>query len=83
MPPLGSGLAEMIPVAAPPALTLGLIPRIPALTFPDAPLPHATTAVVAPLILSPSLPPIPAKLVAKVKAGTFVAMKEFLADNVA
>ena len=81
MPPLtGSGLAETIPVAAPPAPTLG---PIPALTFTDPPLPHATPAVAAPLILSPSLPPIPAKLVAKAQAGSFVAMKEFLADNVA
>ena len=35
-----------------------------------------------PLIISPSLPPIPGKVVERVKQGKFVDFKEFLADNI-
>ena len=33
------------------------------------------------MVLSSTLPPIAAKLVAKIQSGQFVAMKELLADN--
>ncbi len=79
-PLTGFGIAKTILVATPPTPTLG---PIPALTFVDPPLPHATPAVVTSLILSPSLPPIPAKLVVKGQAGSFLTMKQFLADNIA
>ena len=36
----------------------------------------------SPLIISPALSPIPAKVVDKVSRGAFVDFKEFLADNV-
>ena len=35
-----------------------------------------------PLILSPALPPIPARLVEKIQKGSFVDMKELLGDNI-
>ncbi len=36
-----------------------------------------------PLVLSPSFPPVPAKLVAKIRTGAFVPLKELLGDNIA
>ena len=85
MPPLAA-IAHAIPIAAPPSTAP--VPHIPVATdlmalLTDPTLTPSTTPASMPLMLSPSLPPIPAKLVAKVQAGTFVAMKEFLADNVA
>ena len=35
-----------------------------------------------PLIISPSLPPIPAKVVERIKQGKFIDFKEFLSDNI-
>ena len=35
-----------------------------------------------PLIISPSLPSIPAKVVERIKQGKFVNFKEFLSDNI-
>lgn len=47
-------------------------------------LPTATLSLpTVTLSLLPSLPPVLGKLVAKSKAGSFVAMKEFLLDNIA
>ena len=42
--------------------------------------PPATKA--GPLVISPALPPIPAKIVERVQSGFFVNFKKFLADNV-
>ena len=36
-----------------------------------------------PILLSPALPPIPARVVEKIRAGAFVEMRELLPDNVA
>ena len=44
------------------------------------------TPVITPnqaLVLSPALPPIPNRLVEKIRAGHFVEMKELLGDNIA
>ena len=40
------------------------------------------TKSAAPFILGESLPPIPAKLVAKIQKGEFVDMAELLRDNI-
>ena len=82
MPPPTS-VAAALPSTMPAGSTPPTIPLLPALapavyTHPSLPDPPST-----PMLLSPSFPPIPAKLVAKVKTGSFVAMKEFLTDNIA
>ena len=52
-------------------------------TLLSTPLPTGLAATKsAPLVLSPALPPIPAKLVERVRSGSFIDFKEFLADNV-
>ena len=51
---------------------------------PSGPLQLLTVAVKAsPLILSSVLPPIPAKAVDRIRAGSFVDLKELLPDNMA
>lgn len=35
------------------------------------------------MLFSPSLPPVPGKLVAKLQAGSFIYLKELLGDNIA
>ena len=74
IPLLGSA-----PVDTQPAQEL---PHIPLVSLPalmtTTPTPQAT-----PMILSPSFPPVPDKLVAKIKSGTFVHLKELLGDNIA
>ena len=58
--------------------------RPPASLLPPRPLPSThVDAAITPLLLSPSFPPIPAKLAAKAQSGAFVALKEFLGDNIA
>ena len=48
--------------------------------LPPRPLPSTHgDAAITPLLLSPSFPPIPAKA----QSGAFVALKEFLGDNIA
>ena len=43
----------------------------------------ANSSATQPLILASSYPPVPAKLVEKIKAGKYVDMKEMMADNIA
>ena len=45
--------------------------------------PLAAPAKASPLILSSALPPIPAKVVDRIRASTFVDLKELLPDNMA
>ena len=54
------------------------------LVAPSGPLPPLAAAVKAsPLILSSALPPIPAKVVDRISASSFVDLKELLPDNMA
>ncbi len=48
-------------------------------------VPHKThmTSPKGPLLLSSSLPPVPMKVVEKIKAGQFIKFKELLTDNIA
>ena len=48
-------------------------------TIPSLIPPPATKA---PLILSPALPPVPGKVVEKIKSGAYVDFKEFFTDNI-
>ena len=43
--------------------------------------PHTSTSTLG-LILSPSLDPIPHRLVSRIQAGEFVEMRDLLADNI-
>ena len=69
-----------------PALAQSL-PSLPELEAMFAP--HGTAPLVAadhkpqPLIMSSALPPIPGKVVERIRAGLFVDLKELLQDNVA
>ena len=59
-------------------------PHLPSLaTLLSTPLPLADPAasLASPLIISPALPPVPAKVVEKTRKGAFVDFKEFLVDN--
>ena len=74
----GAGCAGATPTSLP------MVPELSALLA--APLPGLTSQPAVgksePLIISPALPPIPARVVDRVQSGKFVDFKEFLADNV-
>ena len=71
--PLGSHLAAP-PAAATPSISTLLATPLPSVEF------HPPKA--SPLIISLALPLIPAKVVEKVQAGSFVDFKEFSVNNV-
>ena len=48
----------------------------------SSPLSATPATKAGPLVISPALPPIPAKIVERVQNGSFIDFKEFLADNV-
>lgn len=81
--PAPSALAgvPLIPSSnAPPDLTLPTYPLV-SMTAPQASAPPAAPQVTQPVVISPALPPIPGKLVAKITSGAFVEMRELLPDN--
>ena len=96
IPPTASSISSVALMStapsATPVLTLhttsgGLTPSswgLPLLsTLLTTPLSAPPVAMKArPLIISPALPPIPAKIVERVQSGEFVDFKEFLANNV-
>ena len=64
--------------------SLPSLPELEALISPAGPTtPLATARKPQSLILSSALPPIPAKVVERIRAGSFVDLKEMLPDNVA
>ena len=70
--------------SAGPLLSLPSLSELESLAAPSGPLPlQATAAKASPLILSSALPPIPAKVVDRIRAGSFVDLKELLPDNMA
>ena len=71
----GSGVAPT-PLPMVPELSTLLATPLPGLTSQPA------IGKAEPLIISPALPPIPARVVDRVQSGKFVDFKEFLADNV-
>ena len=91
IPLLAGSAPSSLPAASTGAGSSGTLstpaPMVPSLsTLLSTPLPGLASqpAVVKtePLIISPALPPIPAKVVDRVQSGKFVEFKEFLADNV-
>ena len=58
---------------------------VPMASILDVPWTNSTMSqpLSGPIVLSPSFPPIPQKLVTKIQSGAFVAMKELLGDNIA
>ena len=78
----------MPPPSAVASMSTTTLPAGPLLPLPSMSLLHPSRLAHAdpptlPLLLSPSFPPIPAKLVAKARGRSFVALKEFLGDNIA
>ena len=73
------------PSTLPPSVTIPSLAEIEALATqlatPRSAAPPPKSQL--PLLLSSALPPIPARVVEKIRAGTFVEMRELLPDNVA
>ena len=77
------GIPTALTAPCPPSLPFSSTPAIaPLPTVPSTSSPSPTTSL-APLVLSPSLPPVPGKLVAKIRSGAFIPLKELLGDNIA
>lgn len=86
-----SGSSSIAPATSSPATTITSAataagPHFPSLTtllgtplssFPEP----AVSSLASPLLISPALPPVPAKVVEKARKGAFVDFKEFLTDN--
>ena len=64
--------------------SLPVVPELSALLATPLPglISQPSSSKSEPLIISPALPPIPARVVDRVQSGKFVDFKEFLADNV-
>ena len=80
-----TGIPAGLMVKSPSPLTFPYspIPLIaPPTAMPSTPSPSPATSL-APLVLSPSLPPVPGNLVYKIRSGAFIPLKELLGDNIA
>ena len=69
-----------VPLLTPHDLTPGLPSPVPGITEPDK---AATSKAEEPMLLSILFPPIPGKLVNKIRDGSFVDMRDMLPDNMA
>ena len=92
----GTGIPSSLSIASVPLFSAGdttsralvssltSIPSLEALSSAlTLPRPSLSVGRAMPLVLSPALPPIPAKVVEKAQAGSFVELKDLLPDNIA
>ena len=82
-PPASVASVASLPPSSLPAGTLTPLSSLFPPTIHSLPSITPTDPPATPLLLSPSFPPVPAKLVTKSQSGAFVALKEFLGDNIA